>query len=585
MNKNCVQCQSEFEVSDDDRAFYAEISPVFRGKKYLIPAPTHCFECRLIRKLAWRNECQLYKRKSDLTGKDIVSMYSPDKPYKIFECDKWFSDEFDPLTFGRAVDLDLSIAGQFRDFFLNIPHQHLMNFGLNENCDYTNFVLDSKNMYLCFWGDYSEDSFYNYGFNHLKNCFDNYWVLGGELCFDSVHARRCYQSFYVRYSENISHSSFIFGCQDLSDCFGCVNLRHKQYCIFNEQYSKEDYFERLDQYDLGSFAVVQQLKIEFEKFRLQHPVKALNHVNVENVYGNSCRNSRNLRNCFELYDSENCSYSVDIVNAEHCYDAYGSLKPRYSYEVFAVLNVRNTLFSFDIFDSSNVLYSRSCRNCDHIFGCVGLQHKQYCIFNKQYSQEEYEALVPRIITQMEKTPYEGTRSTRFARSGSDTKSSYNSDFVSEWGEFFPASLSPWGYNETPAQEVYPKKRDEAIDRGYNWSDYEAPVPQVKSILKSSELPDHIRDVEDSILDCGIECQVTGRPFKIVKQELVFYREHSVPLPRSHPDQRRLDRIALSYPRKLFKNDCRKCRKEVDTCFAPGTPEKVYCEQCYLSEVY
>ena len=36
----------------------------------------------------------------------------------------------------------------------------------------------------------------------------------------------------------------------------------------------------------------------------------------------------------------------------------------------------------------------------HCFGCVGFKHKQYCILNKQYTKEEYEKLVQKIIKQM-----------------------------------------------------------------------------------------------------------------------------------------------------------------------------------------
>ncbi|MDP2669631.1 MAG: hypothetical protein Q8O99_01100 [bacterium] len=39
-----------------------------------------------------------------------------------------------------------------------------------------------------------------------------------------------------------------------------------------------------------------------------------------------------------------------------------------------------------------------------MFGCSNLRNKQYCIFNKQYTQEEYEQLVPKIITHMQETP-------------------------------------------------------------------------------------------------------------------------------------------------------------------------------------
>ena len=40
----------------------------------------------------------------------------------------------------------------------------------------------------------------------------------------------------------------------------------------------------------------------------------------------------------------------------------------------------------------------------------------------------------------------------------------------EWGEFFPSSLSPFGYNETVAQEYFPLDKSEVVNRGWNWRD-------------------------------------------------------------------------------------------------------------------
>jgi hypothetical protein len=40
------QCQISFDITPDDLAFYDKVSPVFNGKKELIPPPTLCPECR-----------------------------------------------------------------------------------------------------------------------------------------------------------------------------------------------------------------------------------------------------------------------------------------------------------------------------------------------------------------------------------------------------------------------------------------------------------------------------------------------------------------------------------------------------------
>ena len=155
----------------------------------------------------------------------------------------------------------------------------------------------------------------------------------------------------------------------------------------------------------------------------------------------------------------------------------------------------------------------------------------------------------------------------------------------EWGEFFPASISPFGYNETVAQEYFPLSKEEALKQGFNWSDYEAPFPKVDKTIPGEKLPDDIGKIPDDVLNWAILCEVTKKPFKIIKQELDFYRKHNIPLPKRHPDERHLDRMKLRNPRHIFNRKCDKCHTEMQTTYAPDRPEKVYCESCYNKEVY
>ncbi len=98
-NRKCRQCAAVFPITDKDMEFYEKVSPVFGGKRYSIPAPTLCPDCRQQRRLSFRNERKLYKRKCDATGKDIISIYSPDKPYTVYHQDYWWSDKWDPLDY------------------------------------------------------------------------------------------------------------------------------------------------------------------------------------------------------------------------------------------------------------------------------------------------------------------------------------------------------------------------------------------------------------------------------------------------------------------------------------------------------
>ena len=54
-------------------------------------------------------------------------------------------------------------------------------------------------------------------------------------------------------------------------------------------------------------------------------------------------------------------------------------------------------------DAYQCFYCYDIRHCEHCFGCVALQHKKYCIFNKQYTKEEYEAKLAKLIEKMQDT--------------------------------------------------------------------------------------------------------------------------------------------------------------------------------------
>ncbi len=155
----------------------------------------------------------------------------------------------------------------------------------------------------------------------------------------------------------------------------------------------------------------------------------------------------------------------------------------------------------------------------------------------------------------------------------------------EWGYFFPSDISPHAYNETVANFYYHLTREEVEKRGFKWKEMKDELPKVEKIISASQLPDTIESVPDDILNWAIKCEITDRPFKIVKQELEFYRKMKLPIPHLHPDERHKRRMAIRNPRRLWDRTCDKCEKAIRTTYAPERPEKVFCEECYLAEVY
>jgi hypothetical protein len=244
-----------------------------------------------------------------------------------------------------------------------------------------------------------------------------------------------------------------------------------------------------------------------------------------------------------------------------------------SYEVVDTgKEATRNLFSVFTHVCQHTKYTYACQNSSHLFGCVGLRSKQYCILNKQYTKEDYEELVPKIIKHMGDMPYVDSKGREY-----------------KYGEFFPAELSPFAYNETIAQEYYPKTKSEVSAAGYRWKELD--TKQYKITLKPTDLPDHIKDVQDDILNQVIGCEHAGNcneqcmgAFKIIPSELQFYRAMNLALPRLCSNCRHYHRLSQRNPFKLWDRQCAKCGKEIKTSYSPDREEIIYCESCYNSEV-
>ena len=165
-----------------------------------------------------------------------------------------------------------------------------------------------------------------------------------------------------------------------------------------------------------------------------------------------------------------------------------------------------------------------------------------------------------------------------------------------------------------AQEYFPLKKKQAINKGYEWKDPETKNYQIT--LKTEQIPDHIKDVKDSITDEIIECSNASAQggqasqcstaFKIIYRELEFYRKNNIPIPRLCPNCRHYQRVKQRNPLKLWHRKCQcagthsdnkvyqntiehnhhkdnHCLDEFQTTYAPERQEIVYCEKCYQQE--
>lgn len=586
-NHNCKNCNTPFEISNHDLRFYEMVSPVFSGKKYLIPPPTLCPDCRQQRRLASCNEMNLYRGQCDLCKKTTLTQFPPalKQPTLCREC--WHSDKWDPCQYGKDFDFSRPFFEQIRDLQRTVPAQALHIDGTVTNSDYMHYAGSSKNSYLIFHADFCEDCYYGYGFKDNTCCVDGFYNLHCELCYDCVDVHKCYGLIGSQDCLNCSSSAFLRDCIGCQDCFLCVGLRNKKYHFENKELPKEEYLKRISAINIGSYASYQQCELRLKELEKSHTFKEFHGHNTENCFGDYLINCKDTKYSFDCEDVEGGKFCYQLVlGSKNVYDIYQygtNLQQSYEGAICGADGWGILFTSNGAMNSRDLIYCWCTEHAKNCFGCTSIHHKQYCILNKQYTEQQYNELVPKIIEHM------GGRA-----HGASAQAERESGFASsseaglknkEFGEFFPIEISSFGYNKTLAQMYYPMTREQVLAKGWKWDDYDAPQPVVSKTIPAASIPDNIKDISDEILSAAIECEITKKLFKIQPHELKFYKQQNCPLPRRHPDQRHLDRFKKRNPRKFWLRKCVKCQKEIHTTYSPQRPETVYCEKCYLETVY
>jgi hypothetical protein len=575
----CQNCQLQFIVDAVDQAYYWQIA---------VPFPTWCPECRAQRRMAWRNEWQIFRRPDAKSGKEVFSLFSKNAPVKVYEPDDWYADDWNPLEYGKEYDFSRSFFEQMKELMSEVP---LLSRPVNdlENSDYSLNANHLKNCYLVRDASGSEDSAYLIMDDRSRNTFDCDKTVSCELCYDSFNLTNCYQTVLSVNCDDCRSVVLSKDCVSCSDCVGCVNLRNKQYCIFNEQLTKEEYEAKFQGLRLNSHQSLQLLIKKAHKFWLQHPNKFMHGTSNENVTGEYIDQSKNVGHSYLVRQAEDCKYCQQLLAGptKACYDQTSfSEGVELVYESVVIGHQSyNLKFCWNCWTNCrNLQYSMFCQSSSDLFGCVGLRGKQYCILNKQYTKDEYEALVPKIIEQMNQLPYADTLGR-----------------IYRYGEFFPIELSPFEYNATFAQEHFALTKDEAIAKGCRW--YDQPLLGAPIQHATDQLPDVIENVQAAQAFAGqvIECahrqqcndQCVGG-FTVIAQEAAFLLEQGLPLPRLCPNCRHVERIAFRNPMTLHHRQCMceqvghdhqdRCPNEFETTYSPDRPEIVYCEDCYQKEI-
>jgi len=423
--KSCKKCQTQFEITDEDIVFYTKMSA---------PSPTHCPDCRLQRRLAWRNEYRLYKRKCDFCKKDFISFYPQDSAYTVYCPECWWSDKWEPKQHFEEINFNEPFFTQFDRLLKKTPHLGIITERSTLiNSDYVAYVSDAKNCYLVFAANFLEDCMYSHYIWETKDSVDCSNSTKLELCYECVDCDQLFNCDYMEMSQACHDCTLSCNLKNCDHCLGCVNLRHKSYHILNTPVSKEEYEKTVKEF-IHNKQKFQIFTEKYSKFKCQFPRAGSLLTNCENSSGDAIKNCKNCHECFEGYGGEDLKWVQNFPGqTKDAYDVFGCAELELALDCHGVgLPAYNVKYCNVVFNGGHdISYSSYLMNGGHdLFGCVSLKKSEFCILNKQYSESTYKELIPQIIEHMKKT--------------------------GEWGEFFPMELSPFKYEETIANDYYPK---------------------------------------------------------------------------------------------------------------------------------
>lgn len=419
-------------------------------------------------------------------------------------------------------DFDMTFFENYKKLFLSIDIVALVNYWWNENSDFADVILNSRNCYLSATViNNCENVLYSFSVkDNCKNVINSLSVY--ENCENIYMSTWIIQSYNIFFSKFINNSSDIYFSSNLNWCHNCIfcdNLENCSYFINNKKYNKEQYKIKKDE--------VLKEKDNYLKYYLKLE-KIWKNINSTNTKWSSFFNSENIEDWYFWYNVKNwknCILVWWIDWNENMYDVFTWWAP-VAKDFYWIMwaNWENLYNSMNITASNSIYYSQLLTDCSFCLWCIWLKNKSYCILNKQYSKEEWEMLADKIFSQMDK------------------------DWIL-W-DFFPWILNPFYFNDTMAWILGNFTKQEVEKDWYLWREDEIKVdiPENVEIIKTDDLLSY--QAYDSNWNWKINPEILKKViidkkwnyYKITKFEYDFLVKNLLPIPEMHWS----DRIKINF---------------------------------------
>lgn len=427
--------------------------------------------------------------------------------------------------FSTDYDISKNFFEQLVNFQRKSTLWNILHYSKNENSDFSDIVLSSKNCYLSnsiiidwlnvlysFQVKENSHNIFNSTlvWNNSENIYFSSWIINS------------FKIFYSKFILNSNNIWFSWNLNWCNECILCNNLENKFYCIKNKQFDKETYLKEKKK--------ILESKKSFINIYLKLNIRWNN--NWENIINSYfVRESENVVSwlmCYKIKNWRNIMFWWWKWDNENIYDSmsWWTIWNTDFYWVWSAwANSSNIYICNNITYSSNIYYSFHLENCSFCIWCIWLKNKSFCILNKQYSKEEWYELANKIFASMD----------------------------ANWilWDFFPWSLNPFYFNDTMAYLIDDSFTKEEVEaKWYMWRDSEIKVdiPDWAEIVKTSDLVNF--QWFDSNWNWHINPEIMKKViqddnwniYKIVPMEYEFLMKHNLPLPEIHW----LDRIKLGF---------------------------------------
>jgi len=532
-------------------------------KKFNVPPSPFSPRLRLWHLASYMTTYQWWWNKHIDTDEPVLTYLHPKPGIRAIPDKEWFDRDFSDKTLD--YDDQKPFFEMFRELQLMVPVNATRNVKPVERSIATVSQGDIDSYFVA--GCSSKNCFYSEDVLNQENTIDANGAMSLNDCYHINHSQRLHNCKFVYESYDCVNSSFLFDCRNCEFCIGISNKRNKKYMFWGEQLNEEEWNKKASEMDLSSYSELEKLKSRFYEMIEKDSVWPENF----NIKCQDCTGEY-LISCT---DCKNSILGVEATDNYHCIGLYNARGNAFSiaipgernYQSGMVGDTSNCKFSSSLIRCDDLEYCFNCYDCEHCFGCCALRHKKFCIFNKQYSEEEYWDKIDKLkCAMLDRGEYGRPLPTKFSFGyfpESGIAVYLGADLTDEnWEKSGMLKFDPW------EDGAYGEMRLDSAD-----------------LRNRDDIPDKLDDVGDEWVGVPILDPDINRPFAYLKPEMEFYRKHRIAPPREHFTARIRNLMRASNQLDLQDSNCANCKKVIQASKNPTFQERnVYCQDCYLGHI-